>query len=216
MDNCAPSDITAIILAGGISRRFGRDKAVEPFAGEPMIRRVIHRSAEAVNAAEVLVVVGSLERAGELPLDPQHRVAVDAFPNSGSLGGIYTGLLNAQTEWGLVTACDMPFLESSLLQHMAHCRSGVDAVVPVRGGRPEPIHALYSRRCLPAIHDRLLAGELKISGFYDRVTVRYLLDDELKRFDPELWSFFNINRPEDLALAAEREQRQSAHGYPLP
>ena len=216
MDNCAPSDITAIILAGGISRRFGRDKAVEPFAGEPMIRRVIRRSAEGVNAAEVLVVVGSLERAGELPLDVQHRVAVDAFPNGGSLGGIYTGLLNAQTEWGLVTACDMPFLEPSLLRHMAHCRSGVDAVVPVRDGRPEPTHALYSRRCLPAIHDRLLAGELKISGFYDRVTVRYLLDDELMRFDPELWSFFNINRPEDLALAAEHEQRQSANRYPLP
>ena len=90
---------------------------------------------------------------------------------------------------------------------MAHCRGGVDAVVPAPAGRPEPTHALYSRRCLPVIKDRLLAGELKASGFIDQVNVQYLPDDELRRFDPELLSFFNVNRQEDMTRAEELELR---------
>ena len=74
-------------------------------------------------------------------------------------------------------------------------------------GRPEPTHALYSRECLPFIEERLKAGELKITGFYDRVRVRYVEEREIRKFDPELLSFFNVNSPQDLeralALAAE-------------
>ena len=199
----ARTDITAAILAGGQSRRLGRDKAVEPFGGEPLIRRVIRRASDAVRAAEVVVVVASQQRADALPLDAAHRTAVDVFPDCGSLGGIYTGLDAASTDWVLVAACDMPFLSAPLLAYMAGLRDGVDAVVPEIDGRPEPTHALYSRRCLPAIAKRLRAGELKISGFYDDVSVRYLPEDEVRRFDPDLLSFFNINRPEDLARALE-------------
>ena len=197
------STITAAILAGGQSRRLGRDKAVEPFAGEPLIRRVIRRASDAIHAAAIVVVVADRQRAEALPLDAAHRTAVDVFPDCGSLGGIYTGLDAASTDWALVVACDMPFLSAPLLEHMASLRDGVDAVVPEIDGRPEPTHALYSRRCLPAIAKRLRAGELKISGFYEDVSVRYLPEDEVRRFDPELLSFFNINRPEDLARALE-------------
>jgi molybdopterin-guanine dinucleotide biosynthesis protein A len=199
----ARSDITAVILAGGQSRRLGRDKAVEPFAGEPLIRRVIRRASAAVNATEVVIVVADAARAAALPLDDAHRSAVDVFPDCGSLGGIYTGLDATRTEWALVVACDMPFLSPPLLEHMASLRDGVDAVVPVVNGRPEPTHALYSRRCRSAIEKRLRAGELKISGFFDDVSVRYLAEDEVRQYDPELLSFFNINRPEDLARALE-------------
>ena len=203
MQRSAASDITSIVLAGGQSRRFGRDKALEPIAGEPMIRRVIRRSAASVDAHEVIVVVSSVERAAVLPLDPLHRIAADLFPGCGPLGGIYTGLLAARTEWGLVTACDMPFLSASLLQHMSRTRQGMDVVVPMLSGRPEPTHALYSRRCLPAIKARLRARELKISSFFDCVKVRYVLEDEIRRFDPKLLSFLNVNRQEDLARVLE-------------
>ncbi len=205
MQASAASDITAIVLAGGRSRRFGRDKALEPIAGEPMIRRVIRRSAEPVDAYEVIVVVSSLERADALPLDPQHRTVADLFPGRGPLGGIYTGLLAARTGWGLVTACDMPLLSAHLLRHMSRLRENVDVIVPVVDGRPEPTHALYSTRCLPAIKECLHAGELKISGFFDRVRVRPILEDEIRRFDPALSSFLNVNRPEDLARILDSE-----------
>ena len=207
-----PFGITAIVLAGGQSRRLGRDKAVEPFAGEPLIRRVIRRAGDAVGGNEVIVVAGDVARGRELPLDAEHRVAVDLLPERGTLGGIYTGLEAVQNEWALVVACDMPFLSAPLLRYMVGLREGVDAVVPVIGGRPEPTHALYSRRCLPAILERLQAGQLKAAGFLDLALVRYVNEDEARRFDPELLSFFNVNRPEDLARAIElaaREQDQS-------
>ena len=184
----------------------GRDKAVEPFDGEPLIRRVIRRATEAVSARHVVVVVADTDRAAALPLDADHETAVDVFPDCGSLGGIYTGLNASTTEWSLVTACDMPFLSAPLLSHLAGLRDGVDAVVPVVDGRPEPTHALYRRRCLPAIEARLRAGQLKISGFFDDVAVRYVSEDVIRSLDPELLSFFNINRPEDLERAKELAQ----------
>lgn len=202
--------ITAVILAGGRSRRLGRDKAVEPFDGEPLIRRVIRRAAAGVNAraGDVVVVVDSPARAAALPLEPEQRTAVDAFPGNGPLGGIYTGLAAARTEWSLAVACDLPFLSIPLLRYMAGLRDGVDIVAPVINGRPEPTHAFYSRRCQPAIAARLQAGRLKAADLFSDVdvTVRYIDETEIRRFDPELLSFFNINRPADLARALELAQ----------
>ncbi len=192
-------DVTGIILAGGLSRRLGRDKAVEPFNGQPLIRRVIER-VESV-AAEVVVVVADSARGEALPLDARHRIALDLYPGQGSLGGIFSGLAAAGNQWGLVVACDMPFLNRQLLDYMLSRREGFDAVVPMPGPYPEPTHALYSKSCLPHIEAKLQAGDLKISGFFDQVRVNYLTGADIARFDPELRSFFNINSPEDLAEA---------------
>ena len=193
------SPVTGIILAGGRSRRLGRDKAVEPFGGQPLIRRVIERVAPL--ADEIVVVVADTARGQALPLDVEHRVAVDIYPDGGSLGGIFSGLSTANTDWGLVVACDMPFLNVPLLEYMLGQRNGCDAVVPQPGAFPEPTHALYSRACLPHIEARLRANDLKISGFFEEVRVRYVDEEEIRQFDPELLSFFNVNSPEDLARA---------------
>ena len=200
--------ITAVILAGGRSRRLGRDKAVESFAGEPLLRRVIRRAEAGVNAGagDMIIVVADAARAAALPLTPEHRTAVDAFPGRGPLGGIYTGLMAARTDWSLVVACDLPFISPPLLQYLAGLRHGVDAIVPVIDGRPEPTHALYSRRCRPAIAARIQAGQLKAADLFDDVAVRYVDETEIRRFDPDLRSFFNINRPADLARALELAQ----------
>ena len=128
---------------------------------------------------------------------------MDVFPDCGSLGGIYTGLDAAETEWALAVACDVPFLSAPLLGYMAGLRDGADAIVPEIAGRPEPTHALYARRCRPAIAERLRAGELKISGFFDDVAVRYVAEGVARRFDPERLSFYSISRPDDLARALE-------------
>jgi molybdopterin-guanine dinucleotide biosynthesis protein A len=212
-------EITAIILAGGISRRLGRDKALEPLAGETLLRRVVRRASEAVGSDDLVIVVADEGQAERAPEDLPHRVVVDALPGMGTLGGIYTGIEAARNEWALVVACDLPFLSGPLLDYMVGLRDGVDAVVPVIGGRPEPTHALYSRRCIPAIAERLEAGQLKASGFLDSVRVRYVAEDEARRFDPELLSFFNVNHPDDLAraleiAASEQDQRGCLAGTP--
>ena len=192
-------DVTGIILAGGRSRRLGRDKAVEPLGGQPLIRRVIER-VEAVTA-DIVVVVADAVRGNDLPLDVRHRVVWDVYPGKGSLGGIFSGLSAAKSDWGLVVACDMPFLNRQLLEYMLSRREDFDAVVPLPGAYPEPTHALYSKACLPHIEARLRANDLKISRFYHEVRVNYLTEEAITRYDPELRSFFNINSPDDLAKA---------------
>ncbi|MCY3639040.1 MAG: molybdenum cofactor guanylyltransferase, partial [Chloroflexi bacterium] len=108
--------VSAIVLAGGLSRRLGRDKALEPFGGAPLISRVIGRLATLTD--ETVVVVNSKARAAELPLPAGAKTAVDIYPDSGSLGGIFTGLTTASNEWGFVVACDMPFLNTALIKHI--------------------------------------------------------------------------------------------------
>ena len=197
--------VSGIVLAGGLSRRLGRDKAVEPIGGEPLIARCIGRLSAV--ADEIIVVVNDVERGKQLPLPSACRVAVDVYADSGSLGGIFSGVSAMGGEWGVVVACDMPFLNIALLKHMLSLREGFDAVVPVLDGRPEPTHALYSKACLPHIELRLQAGDLKIARFFDDVSVRYVSQEEVDAHDPDHLSFFNVNTQSDLdralALAAE-------------
>ena len=193
------SDVTAVILAGGMSRRLGRNKALEPFQGEPLIRRVIHRMGQ--TASNIVVVANDDERVAELNLPDHVTPVIDEYPGKGSLGGIYTGLKAAPTEWAVFCACDMPFPSPRLYRALLSNREANDAVVPVVDGRPEPIHAAYSRACLKPIREKLAADRLKISGFFDDVRVCYFTEDKVREIDPDLLSFFNINTQKDLEKA---------------
>ncbi len=192
-------DVSGIVLAGGMSRRLGRNKALEPINGEPLISRVFKRLASVSDQA--VVVVNNMERAAALPLPASAKVAVDLYPDGGSLGGIFTGLSAADGGWGLVVACDMPFLNVALFEQMLFLRQGFDAVVPVLDGRPEPTHAVYSKACLGPIERKLKANDLKIAGFFDEVRVRYVPQEAIEKLDPERLSFFNVNTQEDLDRA---------------
>ena len=199
------SETSGVVLAGGLSRRLGRDKAVEPISGEPLIQRVISRLSQV--SGQTVVVVNEPARATALPIPESATLAVDIYPNKGSLGGIFTGLSAAVNDWAFVVSCDMPFLNTALLSHMSSLREGFDVVAPLIGNRPEPTHALYHKVCLPHIRRRLEAGELKISGFFDEVRVRYVAEAELDRIDPERLSFFNVNTQEDLDRAHQLAAR---------
>ena len=192
-------EISGIVLAGGMSRRLGRNKAIEPIAGEPLISRVIERLSQV--ADQTVVVVNEHRRGAELPLPRQAKVVVDLYPGKGSLGGIFTGLSNADGEWGIVVACDMPFLNVKVFRHMLALRCGFDAVVPWLEGRPEPTHAVYSKVCLPHIQHRLETDDLKIARFFEQVRVKFVPEEEIERLDPGRLSFFNVNTQEDLDRA---------------
>ena len=193
------SDVTAVILAGGMSRRLGRNKALEPFQGEPLIRRVICRMSQV--ASNIIVVANDQERVAELDLPDSVTPVIDEYPGKGSLGGIYTGLRAATTNWAVFCACDMPFPSPRLYRALLANRDDNDAVVPVVESRPEPIHAAYSRVCLEPIREKLAADRLKISGFFEDVRVCYFTEDRVREIDPDLLSFFNINTQKDLEKA---------------
>jgi len=199
---------SGVVLAGGMSRRLGRNKALETIDGQILIHRVLGRLSELTE--DLLVVVNSPERAATLALPPQVKVVTDRYPGKGSLGGLFSGLCETPSlpnMWALTVACDMPFLNMDFLAHMLTLCPGHDAVVPIVENRPEPLHALYSRNCLPFMEQNLECNDLKITHFLDRVRVCYVTEDEIKYFDPGMLSFFNVNTQVDLERALELSEK---------
>ncbi len=193
--------VSAIVLAGGQSTRLGRDKALLKLDGQTLIERIVTRVAQI--SAEVIVVTNAPPKFAHL----EARLVSDVYPQKGSLVGIYSGLQAARHHYGLVVACDMPFINLNLLRHMIGLAPGYDVVIPAVDGLPEPLHAIYSRNCLAPI-DRLLAtGNLKIIDFFPEVRVRYVEEEVVDRFDPHHLSFFNVNTLADWERVRELERR---------
>ncbi|MCY4062141.1 MAG: molybdenum cofactor guanylyltransferase [Chloroflexi bacterium] len=185
------------IIAGGQSRRMGRDKAFVKLGGKALIEHVITRSAD-LGQAETILITNMPAQYAHLGL-PMYR---DLLPNKGSLGGIYTALLQARSPDVLVLACDMPFVSTDLLRYMVdQIRADNDIVVPRVDGYPQGLHAIYKTTCITPIAEQLAADRLKIIRFYEQMRVHYLDESDYAAFDPQGRSFANINTPEELAEA---------------
>jgi molybdopterin-guanine dinucleotide biosynthesis protein A len=188
--------VTPIVLAGGAGTRLGGvNKALLEIGG----RRVVDRLLDALRplGAEVVLVNND----GSLAGIPGTRVVPDAEPGAGALMGLYSGLRTISTPLATATACDMPFVLTALLRGLLALAEGYDAVVPVVGEQPEPLHAVYRTTCLPAIEVALAERRKRMIAFFDAVRVRYVAEDALRGWDPTLRSFLNINRPDDLERA---------------
>ena len=191
-------EVAAIVLAGGKNLRLGRNKALEVVGGKSLIERVVERLAQ---VTDQLLIVTSQEQS-DLPVTGKAEILIDVYPGKGPLGGIYTGLTAARSERNIAVACDMPFLNIELLSHMVELCRDFDAVVPrLANGMIEPLHAVYSRSCLESMKTRLENSQLGITSYLKQQRVRYVEEAECRRFDPELLSFFNINRQADLEKA---------------
>lgn len=208
-------DVTGIILAGGKSSRLGRDKAFEAIDRETLIERAVRQLSE----LDELIVVTS-ERIASL-LDAcrlRARIVKDVHTGQGPMGGLHAGLLAASSDYSLVVACDLPFLNQDLLRYMIGLRRGYDLVVPRVSGMPEPLHAVYSKSCLPAIERRLSEGRPMVYSLLEGIRVRFVEQEEVEKFDPRHLSFFNINSTADiekareLAIALARESTQGDKG----
>jgi len=197
--------VSGVIMAGGAGRRLGKNKALERIGGRALIERVVDRLIPVTT--EVMVVVARPKQAEPLPLPSSVRVITDRYPGRGSLGGIFTGVDASAERWSLVVACDMPFLDLDLLRHLMAKSTNADAVIPRLNGRPEPLHALYSKACLGPMERMLRAGQLKIAPLFETVRVRYVDEGTIDRIDPRHLSFFNINTQAELeeALRLVRE-----------
>ena len=194
--------ITSIVLAGGKGRRLGKDKLQEVVGGRPLLQRVIDSLSPI--SERILVVTAQGQKRPAIQATQSKVASVpDIYPGRGALGGIYTGLTAAKSQYSLVVAADMPFLNPDLLQHLVSVAPGFDVVMPRIDGEIEPLHAVYSRDCLPAIQEQIERNQLQIRIFLERVRVRYVELAEIDRFDPRHMSFFNINTPEDLTKAQE-------------
>ncbi len=192
--------ITGAVLAGGRSRRLGRDKAILPLAGRPLARWVI----EALSPWTADVWLSTNQPCAHVSLG--YPCVIDLWPGRGALGGLLSVMLVAQGEWILLAACDTPLLQPALLQAMVRQggRGGRDAVVCQSSRGLEPLPGLFHIRLQPRVQAQVQAGLLPLRTLLAACRTVILPPEEVQRHDPEERSFFNINTPADLAAAAAR------------
>ena len=180
--------VSIAILAGGQSKRIGRDKALLEVGGSPLIERVLVRVKPLTD--DLFISVNSPEKYKQFGL----RTVTDVYPNKAALGGIYSAIKAARYDNVLILACDMPFLNIDLLKHLMKLAPTADVVAPlIEPFQPETLLTVYSKNCLPIIESRLLANRLRIVDFFDEVSARYVEQDEVAKFDPDFHSFINVN-----------------------
>lgn len=192
------ADCTGLVLAGGESRRMGVDKPGLAFGGSTLLDRMVGR----LQAVFPRVIVSVRT--------PRPDVAVpqvcDAHPVGGPLAGLCAGIAAVSTPWVFAVAADMPFLHPAMIRHLAARREGVQAVVPVIGGFPQPLAAYYATSALAVIRAQLDApGKHSLRAALERLRVCLVDEDELQAIDPGLHSFFDLDTPADLAAARHHE-----------
>ena len=191
------SEVTGLLLAGGKSRRMGRDKRLLAVGDTTLMARSL--SALRSVFQHVVVVVAQDTAAIETDVP----VLRDLIPECGSLGGLYTGLKQAPTEWVFAAACDMPFLDAATIRHFVGLKHEGDVVMAKLPYGLQPMHALYHRSCLPVMESLIHGRDFKIHRLanHPSLKVRLVLPEELNDLDPDARSFYNINTPDDLDAA---------------
>lgn len=187
--------VTGVILAGGKSFRFGNNKALVEVNGIRLIERVVNVLGAIF---ERVILISNTPHEYEYLQLPIYK---DITKGLGPIGGLQTGLNKIEAQAGFFAACDMPFLNKDLIRHIVHTKDLYDAVVPRMDWKIEALHALYTKQCLPAIDHSIVSGDYQLITFLNKIRVRFIDEDILKKFDPELKCFININRPQELARA---------------
>jgi molybdopterin-guanine dinucleotide biosynthesis protein A len=197
--NPAMNGITIVLQAGGRSTRMGRDKGLVPFMGETLIEYILNQVRGI--RAETIVITNHPEDYGFLNLP----LFEDVIPDWGALGGLHAALSHTRTDFALVLACDMPFINFDFIDYALSLAPHYDAIVPRLGekGFSEPFRAVYRNTCLGPVTRAIEKGKRRMISFFEDIKVRYIEEEEIREFDPELISFVNVNTPEDL-IAAEK------------
>jgi molybdenum cofactor guanylyltransferase len=197
-------EVTGVILAGGKSTRYGGNKAFALIDGIALIERVIQVMSSVFS--DLLLITNTPEEYTHLHLP----MVQDLIKGLGPLGGIYTGLKSISGEAGFFVACDMPYLCAPLIRHIVRLQGDSDAVVPRLGWMVEPLHSLYALTCIDAIEALIRSGNCQILQFFQKVRVRYVDEEVLRTFDPQLRCLANVNRPEDLPQGGSKKSERPA------
>ena len=191
-----------MILAGGKSSRFGKNKALVEVGGVRLIERVIKVMGSVFK--QVIIITNTPDEYAYLKLP----MIEDLIKGLGPLGGLYTGLESISNETGFFVACDMPFLSEPLIRHIVEFRNEFDVILPKIDWKIEALHGLYNKRCLPAIRELIDSQQYQVIRFFPKMRVKYLDEAEIRKYDPELKTFFNINEPREMPgdIGVEKHQ----------
>jgi molybdenum cofactor guanylyltransferase len=180
---------SGFVLAGGGSTRMGRNKALLPLRGNTLVEHVAGIVRQAAGSVTLIGDPAQLAHLG-LPVVP------DILTGSGPASGIYTALTVTSSDWNLIAGCDMPAITCDilldLLRHAAEVSNPIDCVAATGpDGEPEPLCAVYHRRCLSAVARAIRDNRLKMKQLLAE------LDTRLMPVDPAVVA--NVNTPAEWA-----------------
>jgi molybdopterin-guanine dinucleotide biosynthesis protein A len=184
---------SGVILAGGLSSRYsGENKAFLDIGGRRIIDAIYEVFLSLFN--EIIIVTNSPADY----LDFNADIVTDIFPVRSSLTGIHAGLFYASHPFVFVTACDSPFIRKELVELvLSRIEPHISVIIPETHNGMEPLFAVYSKTCLPAMEQHIKDDKLKIQRMFHRFKVKKITESVIREKDPELISFFNINTVED-------------------
>ncbi len=194
--------ITGVILAGGKSRRMGRNKALLDLGGICLIEKTYQTMSKLF--PEVILVTNTPDEYAFLNC----RCQKDIYPGIGSIAGLHAALSTSNTDRIFVVPCDMPFLSPALISLLCQTQTTYDAVVPFSPQGMEPLHALYHRRCLPQLEQAITGGDKKIQNFLKDIWTCFLPVSAYRHIPDAEHSFRNVNRPEDYAALGLPQQKK--------
>ena len=199
--------MTGVILAGGKNSRIGLNKAFLEIGGKKIIDRTIEIYKKIFD--EILIITNTpedyqyLTESVILTLNEvkgknlKLKIYTDLIPHRGSLGGIYTGLHYSKSDYAFFAACDMPFLNERVIRHIIKVARDYDIIVPYFKHRLHPLHAVYSKKCLPLIKVMVGKNRLKIKDLFLKCKVKRITDIPETKLPP----FSNINTMRDFRRA---------------
>jgi molybdenum cofactor guanylyltransferase len=193
IDPPIPECTGALVAGGKATRMGGRPKGLLRVGGEPVAARSLRIFGELFAGAMVVANDPAPYAALGAPVVP------DAIPGKGAPGGVHAALAAAPTPWVFTAACDMPFLSSRALRFLWDRRGHAPAVLIRFAGRLEPLHAFWSRACLPELERRLREGDPSLQALARVVGARVVEEEEWRRIDPLGRALENANTPEDAA-----------------
>lgn len=185
-------DITCAILAGGYSKRMGRDKATLEINGKPLLLYVFEKVRRIFDS---IVIVSSNHVSFEGIDAP---VIKDIVSISGTMTGIVSALMYSHNPYVFVCACDMPFVSEDAIHYIINKRSGEDIIIPKTDKGYEPLHALYGKSCISYMLTAIERNRLKIDRIFPSLSVKEL-DDDPCFYNDGCSVFTNINSAADLA-----------------
>ncbi len=194
------SMITIVLQAGGKSTRMGKDKALIPFLGIPLIKRLRDRFSDVGD--ELLVITNDFSGYLDLAV-PLYE---DKIPDRGALGGLYTALSIAKNPLVGLIAADLPFASPALIVHLIKTllASDADAAIPSTEKGLEPLHAVYRRdTSLLLVKGAIDRNLWRMNSWFDQAEILILTPEETRKVTSSKYTFFNLNTPEDL-LKAEK------------
>jgi len=187
----AKKNITGVVLAGGLSSRMGRDKALLPYQGKHLIDAPIEKLRSIFSR-----VVLSVKNSAEFSEYSLPKIE-DGYKEIGPIGGI-TSVLQSGIKRAFFVACDMPFLNRELIEFL--CAFTDEAVIPIWDSRPEVLHSIYSASLLPHLEKAIAGKRYKITEALQNANVHYVEEAEIRRFDAAGNSFRNVNTPSDYEM----------------